>query len=423
MTRRLQKKSTIAVQSDVPLDAGTLATGMPQTAERERKKNKERVEPFKHSITPPVSNRILIAHSLSLLQVRRVHFNDFMLDVHARLRSASREPDPLGRVAADLVSAAPVLALDELFVTDVADAAILARLFAGLWAGGLVLVSTSNRPPADLYKGGLQRDLFLPFIESLVKHTTPLDLASPVDYRRLAHAARGLYFCPPDWPTPEAGSAELRARFAEVAAAPGCHPLAGGGARDGPAPPPAPAAVPVMMGRTLSVPLASGAAAYFPFSALCGAALGAADYIALARAFHTLALDGVPVFTAATAPAAARFVTLVDVLYEHRVRTFISAAATPASLFANVLSRAGAAAMTATARPGGGGKAASSALPDGAWVDDNLAFAMERTISRLTEMQTLTYLVAHARAHAPVLLLALEEQAARAGSVAERRNV
>ncbi len=342
------------------------------------------------------------------LQVRRVHFNDFMLDVHSRLRSASRAPDPLGRVAADLVAAAPVLALDELFVTDVADAAILARLFAGLWGGGLVLVATSNRPPGDLYKGGLQRDLFLPFIASLTDRAPPLDLASPVDYRRLAHAARGLYFCPPDWPTPAAGSAELVARFGEVAAAPGCH-----GASDGPAPPPAPAAVPVMMGRTLHVPLASGSAALFPFPDLCERALGAADYIALARAYHTLALDGVPAFTAASSAAASRFVTLVDVLYEHRTRTFISAAGTPSALFANVLSRTAAAAARA---PTGGG------LPEGAWVDDNLAFACERTISRLTEMQTLTYLVAHARAHAPVLLLALEEQQARRAAVPERRN-
>ena len=386
---------------------------MPQTAERRKARERGREKKEERCIfalSPPLPFTPILAPSLPALppQVRRVHFNDFMLDVHARLRSASRYPDPLGRVAADLLASAPVLALDELFVTDVADAAILARLFSGLWAGGLVLVATSNRPPQDLYKGGLQRDLFLPFISALASRSPPLDLASPVDYRRLAHAARGLYFCPPDFSTPAAGSAELRARFAEVAAAPGCH-----GASDGPAPPPAPAAVPVMMGRSLAVPLASGAAAYFPFPSLCEAALGAADYIALCRAYHTLALDGVPVFTAATASAAARFVTLVDVLYEHRTRTFIAGAASPASLFANVFSRASAAAARSPAGPG---------LPPGVWVDDNLAFALERTISRLTEMQTLTYLVAHARAHAPVLLLALEEQQARVAAVPERKN-
>ena len=331
-----------------------------------------------------------------------------MLDVHVRLRSSSRAPDPLGRVAGDLLAVAPVLALDELFVTDVADAVILARLFAGLWAGGLVLVATSNRPPQDLYKGGLQRDLFLPFIASLTQQSPPLDLASPVDYRRLAHAARGLYFCPPDFASPATGSVELRARFAEVAAAPGCH-----GSSDGPAPPPAPASVPVMMDRTLAVPLASGAAACFTFKDLCEQPLGAADYIALARTYHTLALDGVPIFTAANAAAATRFVTLVDVLYEHRTRTFIAAAATPSALFANVFSRTTAVAATSSA---GGG------LPDGAWVDDNLAFALERSISRLTEMQSLEYLIAHAQAHAPVLLLALKEQQAREAAVPERRN-
>jgi hypothetical protein len=324
-----------------------------------------------------------------------------MLDVHARLRARSRSRDPLAAVAADaLADGGRVLALDELFVHDVADAAILARLFDALWAGGLVLVATSNRAPAALYEGGLQRDLFLPFIGALQTRCVVHDMASPVDYRRLAHAHRGLYFAPPDWPAP---SDELAARFAEVAATPGCHD------GDAPAPTPAPSTVTVMMGRTLPVPLAAGKAAFFPFGALCGEARGAADYIALADAFHTLALDGVPAFAAPTAAAAARFVALVDVMYDHRVRVFVAAADAPHALFEKVVSRAEAAGLGAR-------------LPSDAVVDDNLAFAKERTISRLIEMQSLDYLMDHARLHARVLLPALEEARARAGRVAGRKN-
>lgn len=340
-------------------------------------------------------------HTPSIPQTRRVHFNDFMLDVHARLRARSRSRDPLAAVAADALNdGGTILALDELFVHDVADAAILARLFDALWAGGLVLVATSNRPPADLYKGGLQRDLFLPFIAALEQKCAVHDIASPVDYRRLAHAHRGLYFAPPDWPD---ASGELRARFAEVAAAPGCHD------GDAPAPAPAPATVTVMMGRTLDVPLAAGKAAFFDFDALCGRATGAADFIALAEAFHTLALDGVPRFAARTASAAARFVALIDVLYDHRVRLFVAADDAPHALFEKVVSRAEAAGL--------GGRLAADAV-----IDDNLAFAKERTISRLIEMQSLDYLMDHARLHAPVLLPALEEAREARAAVPVRRN-
>ena len=362
-------------------------------SEQETKKNarERKITPLSFQPTPPFQPP----------QTRRVHFNDFMLDVHARLRARSRSRDPLARVAADaLADGGRVLALDELFVHDVADAAILARLFDALWAGGLVLVATSNRPPEDLYKGGLQRDLFLPFIASLQQRCATHDIDSPVDYRRLAHAHRGLYFAPPDWPD---ASAELQARFAEVAAAPGCH------AGDGAAPTPAPTTITVMMGRTLDVPLAAGSAACFTFDQLCGTAKGAADYIALADAFHTLALNAIPCFSARTASAASRFVALIDVLYDHRVRLFAAAADAPHALFERVVSRAEASGL-------------GDRLPPDAVVDDNLAFAKERTLSRLVEMQSLDYLMDHARLHAPVLLPALEEARARAATVPVRRN-
>ena len=380
------------------------------------------------SLLPPMAKK-------KKKQTRRVHFHDFMLDVHARLRARSRVADPLRAVAADLApssSSSPgpsstpsVLCLDELFVHDVADAAILSRLFACLWAERrLVLVATSNRAPDKLYENGLQRALFLPFIASLKSRCVPHDMASEVDYRKLAHAHRGLWFAEPDWPEPDE---ELGARFREVVAAPGCHsgsseagkmrgPGGGGGGGGGGSevatpPPPAPRSVPVMMGRELRVPLAGGSAAFFPFPDLCGKPLGSADFIALCENFHTLALADVPLFSNDNAAAAARFVALVDTAYDHRVRLFTSARGQPADLFAKVLSQAEAKAA-----------AKASSLPPDALVDDNLAFAKERTISRLIEMQSLSYLMDHARLHAPVLLAALEELREKEGKVSLRKN-
>ena len=377
-----------------------------------------------------------------------------MLDVHARLRARSRVSDPLRAVAADLTAAASssgpssssrsssptpsVLCLDELFVHDVADAVILSRLFACLWhERRLVLVATSNRAPDALYENGLQRVLFLPFIALLKQRCVVHDMCSPVDYRKLAHAHRGLWFARPDWPDPDA---ELEARFREVVAAPGCHvdekedggeEGEGGGASPPPPsrnaagaaaaapapapasanPPPAPRSVSVMMGRELRVPLAGGSAAYFPFSELCGKPLGSADFIALCENFHTLALADVPLFSNDNAAAAARFVALVDTAYDHRVRLFASARGQPADLFAKVLSQSEAKSADA-----------AGSLPADALVDDNLAFAKERTISRLIEAQSLSYLMDHARLHAPVLLPALEELREKEGKVAVRKN-
>lgn len=348
-----------------------------------------------------------------------------MLDVHARLRARSRVSDPLRAVAADLApdaSSPSVLCLDELFVHDVADAVILSRLFACLWERGVVLVATSNRAPDVLYENGLQRVLFLPFIALLKQRCVVHDMCSPVDYRKLAHAHRGLWFAQPDWPEP---NEELGARFREVVAAPGCHSEredggsrasaadgGGGGGNNSPEtanPAPAPRSVAVMMGRELRVPLAGGSAAYFPFAELCGKPLGSADFIALVDNFHTLALDDVPLFSNDNAAAAARFVALIDTAYDHRVRLFASARGQPADLFAKVLSQSEA-------------KAAGTSLPADALIDDNLAFAKERTISRLIEAQSLSYLMDHARLHAPVLLPALEELREKEGKVSLRRN-
>ncbi|KAF8055927.1 Afg1l [Scenedesmus sp. PABB004] len=348
---------------------------------------------------------LLVAAAPKEFQVTRTHFHDFMLDIHARLARTRGEADPLRRVADDVAAGVKVLALDELFVTDVADAAILHRLFGRLWDDGLVLVATSNRAPDSLYEGGLQRPLFLPFIARLKEACVVHDMASPVDYRRLAHHAAGMYFLTPD------RTARLHAAFLACGEQGGAGAGRGGAAAG--APPalgnPGPVDLDVAMGRTLHVPQALGPAAMFDFAELCDRPLAAADYIALAGAFSTLALSDVPRFVGANRAAAYRFVTLIDVLYEHRVRLLLSAEGTPFELFERIETQAGAAAARrAGARlPGASGASSSGEVV----VDDQLGFAKDRAISRLTEMQSLEYLIAHAKAHDPGAVLALQEQA------------
>eukprot|EP00878_Enallax_costatus_P014061 GHUV01014705.1.p1 GENE.GHUV01014705.1~~GHUV01014705.1.p1 ORF type:complete len:299 (+),score=52.41 GHUV01014705.1:2088-2984(+) len=254
---------------------------------------------------------LLVASAPKEFQVERTHFHDFMLDIHGRLRHTKGESDPLKHVADDVAQGVKVLALDELFVTDVADAMILHRLFGRLWDNGLVLVATSNRAPDALYEGGLQRQLFLPFIARLKEACVIHNMNSPVDYRRLAQHTRGLYFLTPD------RTSLLYNAFLEC----GEDSLAAAGAAaagSGSVGNPGPVNVAVAMGRSLKVPQALGSAAMFDFDELCNRPLAAADYIALAQKFHTLAVADVPRFNAANRSAGYRFVTLIDVMYEHR---------------------------------------------------------------------------------------------------------
>jgi predicted ATPase len=338
-------------------------------------------------------------------QVRRAHYHDFMLDVHGRLRQYKGERDPLARVADALASSCRVLCLDELFVTDVADAMILGRLFGRLWDDGLVLVATSNRAPSSLYEGGLQRQLFLPFIERLQRRCHVHDMASGVDYRRLAHHARGTYFVAPDR---DAALADAFARAAveeERAAGEAAARVAAGGGKalsasssssDPPAAgAPAPIDIPVAMGRLLHVPRAAGRACLFDFQELCGRPVAAADYLALAERFDAVALRNVPVFTGANVATGHRFVTLVDILYENRTRLLVSAEAPPFALFENVVTRLEAQERAKAAAGGGGGAAAAADADSRLVVDEQLGFAKDRAISRLTEMQTAEYAAAH----------------------------
>jgi len=315
---------------------------------------------------------------------KRTHFHQFMLEVHRSLRDHSRVADPLAAVAEQYTrSGRVVLCLDEFMVTDVADAALLQRLFFHLFRRGLVLVSTSNRAPDRLYEGGLQRSLFLPFIALLKERCEVHDIQGSRDYRLLAHKlTMSMFFTGSD-----AGK-ELQQLFDVFA----------GGAK------PAPAVLPVAMGRELHVPRAANGVAWFAFADAFERAVSAADYLALVERFHTILIDGVPRFNAASRSACYRLVTLVDVAYEHHVRLAFAAAAAPAELFDAIYTHAEYRALGSSTAGSGDAEPC---------VDDTLGFVKQRTISRLIEMGSQEYARHHATAHAPCLLPSLPDRGQR----------
>lgn len=287
----------------------------------------------------------LFYDQLHIQRKRRVHFHAFMLDVHARMREVrkSEAGDPIPLVADALVENVRCLAFDEMVVNNSADAMILSRLFTALIDRGVTVVATSNRPPSDLYKDGLNREHFLPFIALVEAKLDVMGLNGPTDYRRdrLGDGAR--WFVPAD----EAASAALSAAFFRLTDYP----------------PEDRAHVPTLDldlggGRTLHVPKALKGVAVFSFKRLCAEARGASDYLAVARHFHTVIIVGIPRMGPENRNEAARFVTLVDALYEYKVKLLASAAA----------------------------------MPDDLYVAGDGAFEFERTASRLSEMQSDDYL-------------------------------
>ncbi|XP_010904606.1 uncharacterized protein [Elaeis guineensis] len=299
---------------------------------------------------------------------KRIHFHDFMLDVHSRLQMHKGVADPLEVVAGEISDESILLCLDEFMVTDVADALILNRLFRHLFSKGVVLVSTSNRAPDQLYEGGLQRDLFLPFIETLKERCVVHEIGSSTDYRKLGSAGQSFYF------VGKVYSELLKQKFYELI-----------GQET-----PGPEVVEVVMGRQLQVPLGANGCAYFPFDDLCDRPLGAADYFGLFKKFHTLALDGVPKFALHNRTAAYRFVTLVDVMYENRARLLCTAEASPVELFERIVTVADAQKISPRT------SSRSQKRDDiDLCVDNELGFAKDRTISRLTEMNSKEYLEQH----------------------------
>ena len=283
--------------------------------------------------------------SVRVTPKRRVHFHEFMLEIHERLHTERGKggKDPMRAVIADVAASARLLAFDEMQVKDIADAAILARLFQGLFTAGVTVVATSNRAPQDLYKNGLNRHLFLPFIALVEQHCDVMRLDGPTDYRMARLGGRPVWYVP--------NGPEASARMADAFFRMTDYPVEDR------------AKVPTETlntghGRTLFVPKSLKGVAVFSFARLCRQPLGAADYLAIARAYHTVFLVGVPIMGPEMRNEAARFVTLIDALYEWKVKLIAAADAEPAGLY-----------------PAGDG-----------------SFEFERTVSRLMEMQSLDYL-------------------------------
>jgi cell division protein ZapE len=256
---------------------------------------------------------LLLAALPPAVPVHRRHFHAFMQEVHAALAEARArgEPDAAAPVADALAARAQLLALDEMQVTDIADAMILGRLFQRLWNRGATLVTTSNRPPADLYKDGLNRALFMPFIAMIEERCAVVELASGSDHRRGRLSTRGRYFAPV---TPQARDA-MDAIWDELTAG------AAGPARLR------------VLGRDLELPAFRDGCARASFYDLCGRPLGPADYLAIARAARVLLIDEIPRLGSENFNQARRFVTLVDALYEARATVIASAAAPPDRLY------------------------------------------------------------------------------------------
>ncbi|MEZ5923500.1 MAG: cell division protein ZapE [Hyphomicrobiaceae bacterium] len=256
----------------------------------------------------------LFFDAVDLQPKRRVHFHAFMQETHARLNVARRTSvaDPIAPVAQAIAGEAKLLCFDELFVTDIADAMILGRLFAGLFAQGIVVVATSNALPGDLYKDGLNRALFLPFVELIEANMDLLVLEAERDYRQDRLAGRTLYFTPAN----AKARAGLRSVFRRLT---GLHQGR-------------PARLEVN-GRTLAIPEAWAGVAWLQFSDLCEQPLGPADYLAIARAYHTVIIEGVPQMGPESRNAARRFITLIDTLYDAHTRLIVAADAEPDELY------------------------------------------------------------------------------------------
>jgi cell division protein ZapE len=283
----------------------------------------------------------LFFHSLPFPERRRRHFHRFMHDVHAELKSLRQLESPLEAVAERLAAEVRVLCFDELFVTDIADAMILAGLFDGLFRRGVTLVATSNTPPGGLYRDGLQRQRFLPAIELIERHVEVVAAAGDRDYRLRQLTQAGTYLPSADANTP----ARLRALFGELSD----HADASDGAVE-------------IEGRPIPVVRQSEGAVWFEFAALCNGPRSQDDYIEIARNYQSVVVADVPVMDALQEDAARRFIALVDELYDRCVKLVISAAAPPPQLYRG-----------------------ERLLPE-----------FQRTASRLTEMQSEEYL---ARAH------------------------
>jgi cell division protein ZapE len=275
----------------------------------------------------------LFVETLSDVAVRRVHFHAFMQEVHDAMADARRGgvDDAIAPVAAGIAAELRLLAFDEMQITDITDAMIVGRLFEALFAAGVVVVTTSNRAPDDLYKDGLNRQLFLPFIALIKDRMVVHELAGRTDYRQSRLSGATVYFTPVD----DHARHTLQAVWDDLA------------------PGPVESLTLRVKGRDVVLPAFRNGVARATFYDLCGQPLGAADYLAIAEAVRVLILSGIPQLSRDNFNEARRFVTLIDALYEARVRLICSAAASPDMLY----------------------------------VEGEGTFEFERTASRLREMQ------------------------------------
>jgi len=284
----------------------------------------------------------LFFQSLPFPERRRRHFHRFMHDVHAELKGLRDVEAPLETVAERLAAEVRVLCFDELFVSDIADAMLLAGLFGGLFRRGVTLVATSNVRPGDLYRDGLQRQRFLPAIGLIERHVEVVAAGGDRDYRLRQLTQAGTYLPSGDANT----AARLRALFADLSD----HADASDGAVE-------------IEGRPIPVVRQSEGAAWFEFEALCAGPRSQEDYIEIARTYQSVVVANVPVMDGLQEDPARRFIALVDELYDRCVKLVVSAAARPAQLYRG----------------------------------ERLRLEFQRTASRLTEMQSEEYLARHHR--------------------------
>jgi len=294
--------------------------------------------------------------AVPLEKKRRVHFHQFMQEVHARIHEWRQQSsagkakdgnDPIRLLAKKVAGEAQLLCFDEFQVSDVADAMILGRLYENLLMEGVVIVSTSNRPPQDLYKDGLNRGLFLPFIDMIHQKIEVVELTGPVDYRYQRIKGLPVYYSPVNEETTQ----KLKQAFWALTD------------RDVGDPATVPSEELELKGRTLYVPKAARGVAVFSFKRLCAGPLSAADYLAIAWRYHTVIVVAVPRMNKEMRNEAKRFVTMIDVFYENNVKFICSAEGQPEELY-----------------PGGDG-----------------SFEFSRTVSRLHEMQSRDYLATATR--------------------------